>query len=249
MKNAATAPAGGAFLPYCPIPSLLTSSIPKLRHQVRCIIGGSVSIMRARYFPLVIAFAVASTLQTAAQTLPWPNDPAPKQTLPWPDDPAPTGAVGSRAAMTPAPVGAAPPQGAFGGSGGGPPPCVVEFGKLRDEVQKKGMAAKTAQERKVTREEMCKIVSVYSAAERKWLKFAEAGVSSCGIPGEVVNQLKQVHARTEQAKTNICAAGLAAAGPSTPSLSDALGTTRLPLDTKKTGSNYLDTLTGNVIQR
>jgi hypothetical protein len=203
--------------------------------------------MRVGYFPLVFAFAVGSTLQTGAQTLPWPNDPAPNRNLPWPD-PGPTGAAGSRAAMTPAPMSAAPPQGAFGG-GGGPPPCVVEFGKLRDEVQKKGLAAKTAQERKVTREEMCKIVSVYSAAERKWLKFAEAGVLSCGIPGEVVNQLKQVHARTEQAKTNICAAALAAAGPSTPSLSDALGTTRLPLDTKKTGSNYLDTLTGNVIQR
>jgi hypothetical protein len=202
--------------------------------------------MRASYFPLVFAFAVASTLQTAAQTLPWPNDPAAKQNLPWPD-PAPTGAAGSRAAMTPAPMTAAPPQGAF--RGGGPPPCVVEFGKLREEVQKRGMAAKTAQEHKVTREEMCKIVSVYSAAERKWLKFAEAGVSSCGIPGEVVNQLKQVHARTEQAKTNICAAGLAAAGPATPSLSEALGTTRLPLETKKTGANYLDTLTGNVIQR
>jgi hypothetical protein len=152
--------------------------------------------MRASYFPLLIAFAVASTLQTAAQTLPWPSDPAPKQALPWPNDPAPkqtlpspnnpaskralpwpdpapTGAAGSRAAMTPAPMSAAPPQGAFGG-GGGPPPCVVEFGELRDEVQKKGMAAKTAQERKVTREEMCKIVSIYSAAEGKWLKFAEA---------------------------------------------------------------------------
>jgi hypothetical protein len=83
--------------------------------------------------------------------------------------------------MTPAPMSAAPPQGAFGG-GDGPPPCVVEFGKLRDEVQKKGLAAKTAQERKVTREEMCKIVSVYSAAERKWLKFAEAGVFPAASP-------------------------------------------------------------------
>jgi hypothetical protein len=70
----------------------------------------------------------------------------------------------------------------------------------------------------------------------------------CGIPGEVVSQLKQVHARTEQARTNVCAAGPAAAGPALPSLSEALGTTRLPVETKKTGANYLDTLTGNVIQ-
>ncbi len=148
-------------------------------------------------------------------------------------------------------MGAAPPQASpfGGGGGGGPPPCVVEFGKLRDEVQKKGMAAKTAQERKVAREEMCKMVQAYSAAESKWLKFAEAGVSSCGIPSEVVSQLKQVHARTEQARTNICSAGPAAAAAAPPSLSDALGTNRLQLDSKKTGANYLDTLTGNAIQR
>jgi hypothetical protein len=125
----------------------------------------------------------------------------------------------------------------------------VEFGKLRDEVQKKGLAAKTAQEHKVAREEMCKIVSAYAAAEQKWLKFAEGGVSACGIPAEVVTQLKQVHARTEQAKTNICSAGPGGVAAAAPSLSDALGTNRLQLETKKTGGNYLDTMTGNAIQR
>jgi hypothetical protein len=132
---------------------------------------------------------------------------------------------------------------------GGPPPCVVEFGKLRDEVQKKGALAKAAGERKAAREEMCKVVQNYSAAEGKWLKFAEAGVATCGIPAEVITQLKQVHARTEQARQNICSSGPAAAIQAAPSLSDALGTNRLQIDTKKTGSNYLDTLTGNVIQR
>jgi len=37
--------------------------------------------------------------------------------------------------------------------------------------------------------------------------------------------------------------------PAAPSLSDALGTNRLQIETKKTGTNYLDTLTGNAIQR
>jgi hypothetical protein len=136
-----------------------------------------------------------------------------------------------------------------GAPSGGPPPCAIEFGKLREDVQKKGAAAKVASERKVAREEMCKIVQTYSAAEGKWLKFAEAGVASCGIPAEVVAQLKQVHARTEQARQNICSSGPAAAAQAAPSLSDALGTNRLQLDTKRTGANYLDTLTGNAIQR
>jgi len=154
------------------------------------------------------------------------------------------------AAMTPAPMGM--PMGVPGPMGapsGGPPPCAVEFGRLREEVQKKGAAAKAAGDRKVTREEMCKVVQNYSAAEGKWLKFTEAGVTSCGIPPEVVTQLKQVHARTEQAQKNICSAGPAAAAQAAPSLSDALGTNRLQLDTKRTGGNYLDTMTGNAIQR
>ena len=154
------------------------------------------------------------------------------------------------AAMTPAPMGM--PMGVPGPMGapsGGPPPCAIEFGKLREEVQKRGAAAKAAGDRKATREEMCKLVQNFSAAEGKWLKFTEAGVTSCGIPPEVVTQLKQVHARTEQAQKNICSAGPAAAAQAAPSLSDALGTNRVQLDTKKNGGNYLDTLTGNAIQR
>jgi hypothetical protein len=147
------------------------------------------------------------------------------------------------------PMGAGPPPQAspFGG-GGGMPPCMEEFGKLRDEVQKRGLAAKAAGARKVSREEMCKHITAYSAAELKWVKFTESSVASCGIPVQVVNQLKEVHGHTEQTKEKICAAGPAAAGP--PSLSDALGTTKLPTpDTTKSGSGTLDTLTGNAIQR
>jgi len=145
-------------------------------------------------------------------------------------------------------MGAMPPQASpFGGGGGGMPPCMAEFSKLRDDVQKRGLAAKAAGQRKVSREEMCKHITAYSAAELKWVKYTEANVTSCGIPAEVVTQLKQVHTNTEQTKEKICAAGPAAAPPS---LSDALGTSRLPTpETTKSGSGTLDTLTGSVIQR
>jgi hypothetical protein len=95
--------------------------------------------------------------------------------------------------MIPAPTGAAPLHSPLFGGGGEPSPCVMEFGKLRNEVQEKGAAAKNAGEHKVGREKMCKVVQAYSAAEAKWLKFVEAGVAICGIPREVANQLKQVH--------------------------------------------------------
>lgn len=129
------------------------------------------------------------------------------------------------------------------------PPCMAEFAKLRQEVEKKGMAAKAAGQRKVGREEMCKHITTYAAAEAKWVKFTESGVQTCGIPIQVVNQLKQVHANTEQTREKICAAG-PAAGMAAPSLSDALGTSRLPTsETAKTGNGTLDTLTGSAIAR
>jgi aspartyl-tRNA synthetase len=126
---------------------------------------------------------------------------------------------------------------------------MMEFTKLREEVQKRAQTAKAASERKASREEMCKHITSYSAAELKWLKFTETGTSSCGIPKEVAQQLKQVHLNTEQTKEKICAVAQAPP-PQAPSLSDALGTTRLPTpETTKGGNGTLDTLTGNAIQR
>ena len=81
------------------------------------------------------------------------------------------------------------------------------------------------------REEMCKLVSAYSAAEQKWLQFTEANVSHVRHPGRRPAQLKQAHARTEQTKQKICAAGPASAETAAPSLADALGTTRPPIET------------------
>src|SRR5215471_232856 len=127
------------------------------------------------------------------------------------------------------------------------PPCRAKFAELRDDVQQKGLAAKAASQRKASREEMCKHITAYSAAELKWVKFTETNVTKCGIPVQVLSQLKEVHGRTEQTKEKICTAG-PAAGP--PSLADALGTTKLPTpETTRSGSGTLDTLTGNAIQR
>jgi len=85
------------------------------------------------------------------------------------------------------------------------PPCRAKFAELRDDVQQKGLAAKAASQRKASREEMCKHITAYSAAELKWVKYTEANVESCAIPAEVVSQLKQVHSNTEQTMEKICA--------------------------------------------
>ncbi len=117
--------------------------------------------------------------------------------LPWPGEPgAPT--------FVPAPL--TQPQGGLSPSDARPP-CLAEFARLREEVEKKGMAAKAASRRKASREEMCRCVTSYADAETKWVAYTEAHVWSCGIPAQVANQLKEVHANTEQTNQKICMAG------------------------------------------
>ena len=91
-----------------------------------------------------------------------------------------------------------PPPHPVGGNGGGTPPCMAEFAKLREDVEKKGVATKEVSQRKVSREEMCKYVMTYAAAEENWVKFTVSGVQTCGIPAQVADQLKKVHSNTEQ---------------------------------------------------
>jgi hypothetical protein len=93
---------------------------------------------------------------------------------------------------------------------------MAEFAKLREEVEKRGLAAKAAGQKHAPREEMCKLIMDYSASEAKWVKFTEAGVGACGIPTQIANQLRQVHANTEQTKESICTAGPAAGVPPIP---------------------------------
>jgi hypothetical protein len=113
------------------------------------------------------------------------------------------------------------------------------------------MAAKAGGEKQVSREEMCKLVTAYSAAELKWIKFTEASMSKCGIPKEIVGQLKGAHAKTAEGQKRLCAAGPAAGPAAAPTLSDALGTATLPTHEpeKRKPGGTLDTLTGNALAR
>jgi len=181
---------------------------------------------------LIFVVTVLPICPAAAQTLPWPTDtPRAAAPAPWPGQGAPAASPAPAPGVSPMGAGSPPQASPFGG--GQPSPCMAEFTKLREEVQKMGLAAKlemglaaklAAGQRKVVREEMCKHITVYSAAELKWVEYAEANVTSCGIPVQIVNQLKEVHGHTEQTKEKICAPGPSAAPPS---LSDALGASRL----------------------
>ena len=163
---------------------------------------------RAVALALLLATGADGTVRAQAQ---WPGEP-PQPAAPWP------GKVPG--AVTPW----QPPQ----------QECMTKFTALRSEVEKRGMAAKAASAEQVSREEMCKLVKAYGAAETKWIKFAEAAMATCGIPTEIVAQMRTIHARTADGEKKLCAAGPAAV----PTLQNALDAAPLPMRAPKGPGGY-----------
>jgi hypothetical protein len=155
-----------------------------------------------RLFALAILLVPARL--AGAQTLPWPGEPGAPALKPWPNGAPQAGAPA-------APGRGAPVTGDIPLNSRGLP-CMEEFTKLREEVQKKRLAAKAAGQKNVAREELCKLVTSYAASEAEWVRFTEAGVGTCGIPLQIATELKQVHANTEQIQEKICTAGLGGRG-------------------------------------
>jgi hypothetical protein len=190
------------------------------------------------------------------QQAPWPGQ-QPQGQAAWPSSPTQASQQGGGSAPWPGQQSAAPPpmmgspgMSPMGGGGGGAPPCFIEFTKLRTEVEKRGAAAKAANERHAQREEFCKVITALAGAAEKWAKFTEKEAKGCGIPGDAVTQIKGESEHLGKIKTQVCSAG-PAAGP--PSLSEALGTDRMPIDdgsnkaTAKRGG-VLDSMTGQPIR-
>ena len=132
------------------------------------------------------------------------------------------------------------------------PPCFKEFAPLKAEAEKRGLAVKTATEKKekASREEVCALIKRYSDAEAQLVKFIKDNTAKCGIPGEAAAQMKANHSRTLKTVTAVCSTAGGAAKPTGPGLSEALGTTRGgTLDPLAPNNGTLDTLTGNVLSR
>ncbi|MBO0757692.1 MAG: hypothetical protein J2P54_17725 [Bradyrhizobiaceae bacterium] len=182
------------------------------------------AVALSRTLPILVALAVGSVPALAQM---WPA-------------PAGTPPAGSPSG---APMGAAP-GGAWPGNA---PPCIAEFTRLRDVVQKTGLAAKAGHDKNASREEMCKLIEAFSAAEDKWVKYTETNAAGCGIPADAVKQIKANHEHSLLIRKQVCAAG-PAPGAVAPTLSDALGTNAPSIEAKKSKSSF-ETLTGNPLTR
>ena len=209
---------------------------------------------------LLLAACVAPIATGAlAQTAPDPfGAPPPQQQAPDPFGPAPQQARD--------PFGAPPPRSgpdpfagpAAAGLGVGPmgapqqqaqqqvPPCIAQFFKLRDDAQNKAKAIQKASERKAPPKEACHLFTVFSAAEQKMLKYAADNKTSCGVPDEVIKQIKTGHERTTEIKTKVCQLAAAPPRPAGPSLSDTLGAPIPNASNIRSGGTF-DTLTGNPV--
>jgi hypothetical protein len=125
------------------------------------------------------------------------------------------------------------------------PPCIKEFLRLRGDAEQKAAAIRAAGQRKAPPQVACNLFNAFSAAEDKLLKYATANSVWCGIPDQIINGMKQGHAKTTEMRTKIC--NIAAAGPprpAGPSLSDALGGNVPDASNIKPGHGTFDTLTG-----
>ena len=143
------------------------------------------------------------------------------------------------------------PGAPFGAPQQGPPPACQQLITYRDETQKHGQALSTAGQKKLPPEEICKLFKVFLSAETKMIKGLEEHSTTCGVPPDLIKQVKAGHSKASQMSKQVCDVAAQGARPAGPSLSDALGTTPLVPDTSTTqkGQGTFDTLTGNALAR
>jgi hypothetical protein len=76
--------------------------------------------------------------------------------------------------------------------------------------------------------------------------------ATCGVPPEVLKQVREGHGKASEMSKKICDAAALGPRPAGPSLSDALGTTPTVPDAStatKKGQSTFDTLTGSPLGR
>jgi hypothetical protein len=208
--------------------------------------------------PANIPVKLAQAAPAGPPTSGW-NAPAAPQARPGPPTSgwAPPTAPGAAPAPQAAPPGfsraapAASAPGAPAGSWSGPPSgrnCLGDLKPLLADAEERGKAIKAAAATK-QQQAVCNAFKNLAAAEGKLMKYFDDHGAECGVPPEVMKARKGNYAKILEIRTKVCDAS-AAPVKRAPSLSDALGTSRVPTEMTPTkrGSTF-DTLTGNPLAR
>jgi hypothetical protein len=135
--------------------------------------------------------------------------------------------------------------GGFGAARQAPPPACQKILGYRDETAKAGQALQAAGKKKPSPEELCKLFKTFVAADAKFMKGLEENSATCGVPADVIKQVKLGHDKASETAKRICDVAAQGPQPSGPSLSDALGTTPTVPDTSSKRGVTFETLTGS----
>jgi len=230
-------------------------------HLLQCrTVAGACVLMLAGLSPALAQFPPPPGQQQQQSANPFPPAPGQQRPASSPFPPAPGQASGGFGSPAQGGFGS-PTQGGFGsprGSFGSAPPqqgpseaqkVCLTFPAIREDVEKGAATIRAAGDRKASRDEVCPLFKSFAVKEAKMVKFLETNRTLCGVPPNIITQIKTNHAKTIQIRNAVCSAAPAAAAG--PTLSDALGgpiiaddsTARLP------GRGTFDTLTGNALQR
>jgi len=212
-------------------------------------------MIRRLIAPLMVAVVTLHAGQVLAQgafPAPLPGQAGAANSSPFPpvNGAAPAPSLGTAPGAAPfasSPFAAPPTQ------GGPPDDCMKGFLPLREEAEKRGKLIKAASERHAPPAEACKLIGNFAQVEVKMIKYIEAHTATCGIPPQILDQLKNGHKGTEGMQQKVCgvAEQMQKQAPAGPSLSDVLGSaTALPeVATTKKGGGTFDTLSGNALAR
>ncbi len=83
--------------------------------------------------------------------------------------------------------------------------CSNEFLPLRAEAEKRGRLIRAASDAHAPPVEACKLIGNYVQAEIKMIRYVDAHATTCGIPTQVADQLKNGHRNTEAILKKVCA--------------------------------------------
>lgn len=131
------------------------------------------------------------------------------------------------------------------------PPCVAQFITLRQEVEKRFATAKGALDRKAPAAELCTLLTRFTEAENKMVKYAEEQGVWCEFPPEAIRNMKANQVQSQEYRKQACTAASQTRrpAPAGPSLSDALSAPVPNANTTRTGRGTLDSLGGNPLAR
>jgi hypothetical protein len=96
------------------------------------------------------------------------------------------------------------PGSPFGAQPQVPPPLCQQLLSYRDDTQKHGQALRAAGQKRAPPEEVCKLFKAFLAAETKLADGLEENAATCGVPPEVIKQVKASHAKATQTGRQVC---------------------------------------------